>query len=114
MVYSRSDDRLKEVHGALCKLLFVPVVERGIEGRHSILKRILLRCPHYSGALASLNMHMKGLRKYLCASPEFLQDLIVNMDTCRDPYYLLRQLGMLEHISVPVGLKPGSNCHTPW
>ena len=110
---SRSDDRLKELRGVLCKVLFVPVVERGIEGRHSILKRILLRCPHYSGALASLNMRIKGLRHYLSTSPEFLQELIANMDMCRDTYYLLRHLGMSEHPSVPVGLKPGSDHHVP-
>lgn len=77
----RSDPRMLPLCRALAKLLFVPVVERGIEGKHSLLKRILSRAPRYSGALASIMMRMPALRAYLQSQPDFLSQLCQQMES---------------------------------
>lgn len=103
----RSDDRLIKLRRQLTKFLFAPVVERNAEGRHSTLKRILARCPRYTGALASLNMRILGMRKFLQSEPAFLEDLCTHAETCRDPFYLMKALGLLGHPSIPSDLRPG-------
>ena len=105
----RSDPRMLPLCRALAKLLFVPVVERGIEGKHSLLKRILSRAPRYSGALASIMMRMPALRAYLQSQPDFLSQLCQQMESCCDPYYMMKHIGLISHPSVPAGLSPSSS-----
>ena len=109
----RDDRRLAQLHRFLVQFIFAPTVERGVEGRHSIIKKITRHAPHFSGAFVSLSMRMPAVRRYLQTKPDFFGEVVRFMEQCLDPFYLMKHLGLLRHPSVPSELQPGCFEHLP-
>ena len=85
---------------ALCsevaKLSFMPVVERSIEAKHSLISRRVQK-NWRSGRIVSLTLRVPDIKAAIAADANFLQELTDAFALTRDPVKASHQLGIQEH-----------------
>ena len=98
IAFARGEITLSGTHHLASKILpfkFVPIVERYIEGVHSLVKRSV---PHrHTPVLVSLAVRLPRLEDTLFKKPEILPDLLRCFDQCRDTLRLPATLGLASH-----------------
>ena len=78
------------------KLSFMPVVERSIESKHSLISRRVQK-QWRSGRIVSLTLRVPDIKAEVAADASFLQDLTKAFALTRDPVGAAKQLGIHEH-----------------
>ena len=79
-----------------CKLAFMPVVERSIEAKHSLISRRVQK-NWRSGRIVSLTLRVPDIKAEMAADATYLQTLVEAFAQTRDPMQAARQLGIQEH-----------------
>ena len=79
-----------------CKLAFMPVVERSIEAKHSLISRRVQK-NWRSGRIVSLTLRVPDIKAEIAADATYLQTLVEAFAETRDPMRAARQLGIQEH-----------------
>lgn len=93
----RSDDRCRPLIAELHKLQFASCVSRSVEGRHGILKRILLHCPSATASHSSLAMRLPEFTQAIMDDPVTLKELAAEVDVVRNARWIIHQLGFDRH-----------------
>ena len=78
------------------KLAFMPVVERSIEAKHSLISRRVQK-NWRSGRIVSLTLRVPEIKAEFAADRSFQQKLVDAFALVRDPMNAARQLGIQEH-----------------
>ena len=78
------------------KLAFMPVVERSIEAKHSLISRRVQK--HWrSGRIVSLTLRVPDIKAEMARDAAFFQELTQAFALSRDPVKAAQQLGVHEH-----------------
>ena len=94
---SREDPELKPLVKHLAGLRCIPIVSRAIEGRHSVLKRLLSRAPNSTASCLSLALRLPEMIEALTTDPELVKGISKLLDLCRKPRHVVAHLGLASH-----------------
>ena len=94
---SRDDPRLATLRHHCARLMFIPIIERSVEGRHSEVKRATLHARHHSGAYISCRLRLKELLAHADKRPEVLEEIAQQLDSCRLARWVLHHIGLSAH-----------------
>ena len=87
------------LHEEASKLAFIPVVERSIEAKHSLISRRVQK-NWRSGRIVSLTLRVPDIKAEVAADAEFLHRLTEAFALVRDPRKAAHQLGIQDHPSL--------------
>ncbi|CAE7037690.1 unnamed protein product [Symbiodinium sp. CCMP2456] len=87
------------LHKEASKLAFIPVVERSIEAKHSLISRRVQK-NWRSGRIVSLTLRVPDIKAEVAADAEFLNRLTEAFGLVRDPRKAAHQLGIQDHPSL--------------
>ena len=87
------------LHTEASKLALMPVVERSIEAKHSLISRRVQK-NWRSGRVVSLTLRVPDIKAELKADARFFDELIAAFALARDPRKAAQQLGIQNHPSL--------------
>lgn len=80
--------------------MFIPILERTVEGRHSEVKRATLHARHHSGAYVSNALRLKEVMARSAQSSSLLGEVQGFLSKCRFPLWTLKHLKLRSHPQV--------------
>ena len=94
--FAEGENMSSELQREASKLAFMPVVERSIESKHSLISRRVQK--HWrSGRIVSLTLRVPDIKSEMLADASFLQSITQAFSLTRDPVKAAQQLGIHEH-----------------
>ena len=94
---SRNDLRLAWLKYNCARLLFVPILERSVEGRHAVVKKATLHARNHNGSYVSCRLRVKELLDHGHRTPVALQEIAAFLGQVRIAKWLMRHVGLAGH-----------------